>query len=168
MSGYFEDLLIGERIELGTHTFTEAAIIAFAREFDPQPFHIDPEAAARSPFGGIIASGWHSASVWMKLMVAWELTDVRERLSRGETPAALGPSPGLQDLRWPEPVRPGDTLHYSSTITAKADWPKRPTWGALATRNEGVNQHGRMVVAFNSRVLVQRRVPLAGSGTTGA
>jgi acyl dehydratase len=160
MSRYFEDLPVGERIELGTHTFTEAAIIAFARDFDPQPFHIDPAAAAASLYGGLIASGWHSASVWMKLMVAWTIRDVRERQARGETLAELGPSPGLQDLRWPEPVRPGDILSYSSTITAKEDWSRRPAWGAVVTLNEGVNQHGRIAVAFSSRVLVQRRTPL--------
>ena len=99
MTKYFEDFLVGDVIDLGSVEVTEAAIIEFAREFDPQPFHIDPEAALETPFGGLIASGWHTCALFMRLMCDGMLNDSS---SQG--------SSGMEELRWLKPVRPGDTF----------------------------------------------------------
>src|SRR5690348_506176 len=104
---YWEDLREAGRVEIGKHTFTEADIIAFARQFDPQPFHVDPEAAKKSFFGGLIASGWHTCCMAMRLMVD-------KYVNRS---ASLG-SPGLDSIRWLAPVRAGDTLTYYRDTTA--------------------------------------------------
>jgi acyl dehydratase len=105
---YWEDFPAGDTVEMGSHTFTEAEIIAFAKQFDPQPFHIDPEAAKGSFFKGLIASGWHTCSVAMRLMVD-------KYVGRS---ASLG-SPGLDNIRWLAPVRAGDTITYSCTRAGK-------------------------------------------------
>ncbi|MEI9982908.1 MAG: MaoC/PaaZ C-terminal domain-containing protein [Aliidongia sp.] len=102
---WFEDLVIGTRTELGSHSFTEAEIIDFARKFDPQSFHVDPAAAANGPYGGLIASGWHTASTWMKLRIRASLAEKDRPDAAGRMPSA-GPSPGFLDLKWPNPVRP--------------------------------------------------------------
>ena len=101
---YFEDYLPGASHDCGSVSVSEAEIISFATQFDPQPFHVDPAAAARGPFGGLIASGWHTAALVMRQLVDHYLS----------AEASLG-SPGLDDLRWPEPVRPGDTLRVRVT-----------------------------------------------------
>ena len=153
---WFEDLVIGARQELGSHAFTEAEIIRFATKFDPQYFHVDPAAAAESPYGGLIASGWHTASTWMKLMVALIRARTDEPDEQGRKPAG-GPSPGFLDLKWPNPVRPGDTIAYSTTLIEKVELRSRPQWGLIRSRNEGVNQRGEMVLSFIGQALVQRR-----------
>jgi len=153
---WFEDLVIGSRQELGSHLFTEAEIIRFATKFDPQYFHIDPAAAATSPYGGLIASGWHTASTWMKLMVATLRARADQADEQGRRPAA-GPSPGFLDLKWPNPVRPGDTIAYSTTLTEKVALRSRPQWGLIRSRNEGVNQRGELVLSFTGQALIQRR-----------
>ncbi len=108
---YWEDFKVGESIELGSHSITEAEILAFARKYDPQPFHTDPEAARRSIFGGLIASGWHTCALMMRLSV---------EANRREDAAATG-SPGLDSCRWLKPVRPGDTLTGRSEVLET--WP---------------------------------------------
>ena len=153
---WFEDLVIGTRQELGSHSFTEAEIIRFATKFDPQYFHIDPAAAAKSPYGGLIASGWHTASTWMKLMVALIQARTDQLDEQGRKPAA-GPSPGFLELKWPNPVRPGDTVSYSTTLIEKIELRSRPQWGLIRSRNEGVNQRGELVLSFVGQALVQRR-----------
>ncbi len=153
---WFEDLAIGARQEMGSHSFTEAEIIRFATKFDPQYFHIDPAAAAESPYGGLIASGWHTASTWMKLMVAVIQARTDQPDEQGRRPAA-GPSPGFLDLKWPNPVRPGDTIAYSTTLIEKVELRSRPQWGLIRSRNEGVNQRGELVLSFIGQALVQRR-----------
>ena len=157
MSLYFEECRPGIAIDLGSHAFTAGEIKAFARLYDPQPFHIDETAAEASLFGGLIASGWHTAAIWMKLMVAHETRTVRESLARGERPAKLGPSPGFRDMRWIEPVRPGDTIAFRSEILRTEDWKGRADWGLMVMLNEGRNQHSRLVFSFEGRVLVERR-----------
>src|ERR1043166_2990648 len=116
---FFEDLEIGARREIGSFTFTAAAIKKFAAQFDPQRFHLDEEAGRNSLFGGLAASGWHVGSVCMKLLVA-------EEAARGETIAVWGPSPGFRDLRWIKPVLAGDTLSYASEIASKRLSSSRP------------------------------------------
>jgi acyl dehydratase len=123
---YFEDLVIGETEELGSHTFTADDIVGFARQFDPQPFHVDAEAARGSLFGALCASGWHTASVWMKRMVGYRERTRADALARGERPARLGPSPGFSNLKWVKPVYAGDTIAYRSTVTAKRAKAARP------------------------------------------
>lgn len=160
MSRFFEDLQIGEETDLGSHLFTTEAIKAFAAKFDPQPFHLDEAAAEASIFGGLAASGWHTASVWMKLMVAYEMAETARMLAAGERPARFGPSPGFRKLRWIKPVRPGDRIRYLTRIAGRQDWPKRPAWGLVITENEGRNDAGELVFSFVGQVLIERRQPL--------
>ena len=150
-----------KKIDLGAHTFSAETIKAFARLYDPQTFHLDEVAAEKSVFGGLCASGWHTAAIWMKLMVAHEARLAAEITARGERPGRLGPSPGFRDMRFLEPVRPGDTIAYSSRALRTEDWPGRPNWGLLVMSNDGCNQHGRVVFSFEGRVLVERRGPAA-------
>ena len=134
---WWEDFKLGERAEMGRHTFSEDEIVAFARQFDPQPFHLDPRAARATPFGGLIASGWHTCAVGMRLMVEQYI---------GRT-ASLG-SPGIEDIRWLQPVRPGDTLTYSRTVTATRASTSRAGVGLVKHRWEAVNQAGETVLTM--------------------
>jgi acyl dehydratase len=149
---WFEDVAIGTKRDLGTYTFTEEEIIAFARKYDPQPFHIDPEAAKHSMFGGLIASGWHTAAIWMKLAIA-----ERERAKASGNPLMRsGVSPGFEDMRWLRPVRPGDTLHYTSETIEKVALRSRPELGLVKTRNEARDQMGELVFSFVGKGFVRR------------
>ena len=134
---WWEDFKVGERAEMGRHTFGEDEIVAFARQFDPQPFHVDPQAARASAFGGLIASGWHTCAVGMRLMVEQYI---------GRT-ASLG-SPGIEDIRWLKPVRAGDTLTYSRTVTASRASTSRAGVGLVKHRWEAVNQAGETVLTM--------------------
>jgi acyl dehydratase len=154
---YFEDLVIGETEELGAYTFLPDDIIGFARQFDPQPFHVDAEAAKHSLFGGLCASGWHTASVWMKHMVGYRDRIRAHALARGERPARLGPSPGFSNLKWLKPVYAGDTITYRTTVTAKRASASRPGWGLVFHHNTGTNQHGEEVFSFDGMVFWERR-----------
>src|SRR5262252_3029352 len=107
---FFEDMRVGERTELGSHTFTAEEIKAFARRFDPQRFHVDEAAAAKTHFGALCASGWHTTAVYMRHFVESERREADMLRARGETPARDGPSPGIRDLRWHRPVFAGDTV----------------------------------------------------------
>src|ERR1700674_1549293 len=113
---YFEDLRVGTRTEVGSHTFTADEIKAFARQYDPQPFHLDEAAAAKSHFGALCASGWHTVAMWMRLRILHGRKEDAERKARGEVIARLGPSPGFRDMRWLKPVYAGDTISYASEI----------------------------------------------------
>jgi acyl dehydratase len=145
---FFEDFEPGRVYELGSHTVTEDEIVDFARAWDPQPFHIDPEAAANSPFGGLIASGWHTGSLWMRLYVTSMLG----------TAAALG-SPGIEELRWLAPVRPGDTLSARLVVLEATPSARHPGRGTLRSRGEMVNQDGVTVMSMLSRGHFARREP---------
>lgn len=150
---YWEDIEIGARRELGRYTFREDEIIAFARKYDPQIFHIDPQAAKQTVFGGLIASGWHTIAVWMKLAIAGR---AQEKQEDGGVLRA-GVSPGFQDLRWLKPVRPGMTLTYSSEVSAKVESRSRPEWGLVFSRNEARDETGALVMVFTGKGFVQRR-----------
>jgi acyl dehydratase len=154
---YLDDLVAGDTEELGAYTFTADGIIRFARQFDPQRFHVDPEAAKHSLFGDLCASGWHTASIWMKLMIAHREQVRIEALARGERPARLGPSPGFTNLKWLMPVYADDTITYRSTITGARASASRPGWGMAFHHNTGVNQHGQEVFAFDGAVFWERR-----------
>lgn len=154
---WFEDIKIGSRLELGGHTFTAEEIIAYARKYDPQYFHVDEEAAKAGPFGGLTASGWHTSATWMKLMIATRQDAKEPPDADGRVPPSGGPSPGFLDMKWPVPVRPGDTISYSSEVIEKIDMKTRPEWGIVRSRNIGVNQKGETVLSFIGQGLVQRR-----------
>jgi acyl dehydratase len=154
---FFEDIAIGERYELGSHTFEADAIKAFARRFDPQAFHLDEAAAARTHFGALCASGWHTASAWMGLMVRYHRKADEALRARGEAVAELGPSPGFRDLKWLKPVYAGDTISYSMEVAEKRPSNSRPGWGLLTIRNTGVNQKGEPVISFVSVAFVEQR-----------
>jgi acyl dehydratase len=142
---YFEDIEPGGVYELGTRTVTESEIVAFAREWDPQPFHTDPEAAKGSVFGGLIASGWHTGSMWMRMYVDTMLGS-----------AARG-SPGIEELRWLAPVRPGDMLSGRLTVLEATPSATRPDRGTIRIRGEMVNQDGVTVMSMTSRGHFGRR-----------
>ena len=150
---YWEDYTAGEHTALGSHTITEAEILAFARKYDPQPFHTDPEAARRSIFGGLIASGWHTCAILMRLGV---------EANQREEAAATG-SPGLDSCRWLKPVRPGDTLTGRTEVLET--WPsKSKPIGFVRRRVEMVNQQGEVVVAIVGITMYRRRP--AGAAAT--
>jgi acyl dehydratase len=151
---WFEDVPLGEKITIGSYAFTEENIIAFARKYDPQLFHNDREAALRSPYGGLIASGWHTAVVWMKLMIAHRYAQV----AAGEDATQANyVSPGVRDIRWLKPVRPGMVLTYTHQPSAKHDWPSLPAFGLLEGNNEARDRDGTLVYSFVNRVLIARR-----------
>ncbi len=132
---YFEDYVPGASYDCGSVSFDQAGIIAFATQFDPQPFHIDPEAAAGGPFGGLIASGWHTTAVVMRLLV-------ENYLPPG---GSLG-GPGVEEIRWPLPVRPGDTVRVRATVLEARKSASRPDRGIVKTTAEAVNQDGQTVL----------------------
>ncbi len=154
---FFEDIAVGERHELGRHMFTAEEIKTFAARFDPQAFHVDEAAAARSHFGALCASGWQTAAVWMRLMVDHQRRDDAARHVRGEAVARLGPSPGFRELKWLRPVYVGDTISYATEIVEARPSNSRPDWGLITLRNTGVNQKGELVISFVSVAFVERR-----------
>ena len=154
---FFEDLEIGQRRELGLFTFTADGIKKFARQFDPQRFHLDEEEGRRSLFGGLAASGWHVGSVCMKLLVADGQLQAREALARGEKVAAWGPSPGFRDLRWIKPVLAGDTISFASEVESFRLSDSRPEWGIVQARHTGNNQRGELVYSLLATGFVPRR-----------
>ncbi|MXW97748.1 MAG: alpha/beta fold hydrolase [Acidimicrobiaceae bacterium] len=149
---FFEDFVPGDVIELGTYEMTEAEIIDFGRRFDPQYFHTDPEAALDSPFGGLIASGWHTVSAWARL---WIDTVVSKADGRG--------SGGMQEVRWFEPVRPGDSLTATVEILNTQPSSRHADRGTVFIGCTMTNQHGRVVMTFHGRGLFGRRHPTGES-----
>jgi len=154
---FFEDIQVGDVFEYGRYTFTTENIKNFATRFDPQPFHVDEAAAERSHFGALVASGWHTALAWMRLMV-----DHRRRMgeamrARGEPVAGIGPALGFRELKWPKPVYPGDTVDYKSEVTELRLSGSRPHAGLMTFRSTGVNQHGELVLSLVSTTFVERR-----------
>ena len=157
MMKFFDDIAVGERIELGAYQFTAERIKAFASRFDPQLFHVDEEAAARSHFGKLCASGWHTAAMWMRMMVEYRKRESDRLRSRGEQVPQIGPSPGFRGLNWSRPVYAGDTLHYASEVIELRPSNSRPQWGLMQVRNSGTNQHGDMALSFVSTGFIERR-----------
>jgi len=143
---YWEDFKVGETVAMGTHTFVEEEMIDFARKFDPQPFHIDPAAAKDSYFGGLIASGWHTCAVAMRMLCD-------NYINRS---ASLG-SPGIENVRWLAPVRAGDTLSYRRVVLEARASRSRPDMGLVKSRTEAVNQKGETVLTFEGWGMFGRR-----------
>ena len=156
---FFEDIVVGQRRELGSFTFTAEDIKKFAAQFDPQRFHLDEEEGRKSLFGGLAASGWHVGSVCMKLLVADGQRQASEERARGEEVAIWGPSPGFRELRWIRPVLAGDTISFASQAETKRTSEKRPEWGIVQARNTGTNQRGDPVYSFLATAFVPRRNP---------
>lgn len=154
---FFEDIQIGESSGVGSYTFTAEAIKSFAARFDPQPFHLDEEAAARSHFKRLCASGWHTVCIRMRLMIETRRREDDERRTRGEPVGTLGPSPGFRDLKWLKSVYAGDTVSYQTDVIEKRTLPKWPGWGLVTSVNTGKNQHGEVVISFVSTAFVERR-----------
>jgi acyl dehydratase len=157
--GFFEDRVIGEIADLGQHTFAREEIIAFAREFDPQPFHLNEEAAKASLFGGLCASGWHTAAHFIRGVITTRDAAAAEAKAHGQRLAVYGPSPGFRNLAWYKPVFVGDTIRYRAQLTEKIDLKTRPERGLLASLVQGCNQHGEVVFAVVSQILAERRLP---------
>jgi acyl dehydratase len=142
---YLDDLYVGQRFTSGSFHMTEAKIKSFAAEFDPQPFHLDEAAAKASVFGGLAASGWHTAAVAMRLLVDGGLPF-------GNGIIGLG-----GDLAWPKPTRPGDTLHVESEILEIVPSRSKPNQGIVKVRSTTLNQDGEAVHSFTSKCLVLKR-----------
>ena len=144
---YFEDLAVGQSARFGSYHVTREEVVAFAERYDPQPFHLSDEAAARTHFGRLAASGWHTCAMTMAMIV--------ENLKQIEQ-AGLG-SPGIDELRWLKPVYPGDTLSCESEIVAVRRSQSRPEMGSYRSRMTVTNQHGEAVLRFVSIALIATR-----------
>ena len=144
---YFEDLQLGEEHEVGSVDVTRQEVLDFARKFDPQPFHLSDEAAAKTYFGRLSASGWHTCAMVMGVIA---------RRVVAEEQAGLG-SPGIDELRWLKPVYPGDTLTVHSRVVEKTPSRSKPDIGSFRTETRAVNQDGVDVLRFTSIVLIRRR-----------
>jgi acyl dehydratase len=147
---YWEDFHVGDVTEIGPVDVGADEIVEFAQRYDPQPFHVDPDAAARTPFGGLVASGWHTTALFMGMFVREILLDS----------ASLG-SPGVDELRWRAPVRPGDTLTGRVTVTDVQPSSTNPGRGTVFTSSEVLNQDGTVVMTLKARGFFARREPSA-------
>ena len=168
---WFEDIGTGGKRELGSHNFSAEEIKRFANAWDPQSFHTDEEAAAKSHFGALCASGWHTLAIMMRLTI-----HARERqrdpaganaaaggsMAGGMSGARLGPSPGFDELKWLKPVYAGDTIAFSTEVIEKRESRSRPGWGLIRFRNIGVNQDGAEVLTIVGAVYVEKRSGEAG------
>jgi len=143
---YWEDFQVGETVEMGRHTFGAEEIVAFGRQFDPQPFHTDPAAARDSFYGELIASGWHSCAIGMRLMCETYINRTR----------SMG-SPGVDNIRWLAPVRVGDTLTYRRTVLDARTSRSRPDAGLVRSRWEAFNQAGVLVLTMEGWGMFGRR-----------
>jgi len=143
---YYEDVSVGDTAEFGEYHVTEAEIVEFAEQYDPQPFHTDPDAATESAFGELVASGWHTAAMCMRMLVDGPLA---ERATMGAR--------GVDELRWRHPVRPGDTLHLRTEVVDRRPSESDPGRGYVDTRVEGLRDDGEVVVSWIALELVARR-----------
>ena len=143
---YFEDVKVGDTERFGHYEVTREEIIEYARQFDPQPFHLDEEAGKASPFGGLIASGWHTGAMLIRM-----LND--HSIPRAATSGALG----FDDLKWVKPVRPGDILSVETRVLDKAESRSRPEIGVVRVESRVLNQAGELKMSLVSIVLYRRR-----------
>lgn len=144
----YEDLEVGKTYDVGSHTFTRDEIVQFASQFDPQPFHVDDAAGAASMFGGLAASGWHTCSVMMGMLV--------RNMLNGST--SMG-SPGIDDIRWYKPVLVGDTITMTNIVLGKRLSASKPDRGIVETQWEGVNQRGETAITVRSKAMFGLREP---------
>jgi acyl dehydratase len=148
---YWEDFKVGDTAPMGEKVVDKDEVLAFARAYDPQPFHIDEEAARQSMFGGLIASGWHTCAMVMRMMVDSYLRDS----------ASLG-SPGVDNVRWLRPVRPGDTIRAQRFVVETRASQSKPDLGVVKSRWEVRNQHDELVMTMEGYGMFQRRHPGGG------
>ncbi|MBN3766637.1 MaoC family dehydratase [Burkholderia sp. Ac-20365] len=148
----YEDMEVGKSYEVGSHTFTRDEIVRFAEQFDPQPFHVSDAGAAASPYGTLIASGWHTCSVMMGMLV--------RNVLAGST--SMG-SPGIDDLRWLKPVRVGDTIRMMNSVLDKRVSASKPDRGIVSTEWQGFNQDGELVITVRSKAIFGLRNPGASA-----
>lgn len=144
---YLEDLEVGAETNYGSYNVTREEVLEFARKYDPQPFHLSDEEAAKTHFGRLSASGWHTAAMTMAV-IARHVVDHRQ--------AGLG-SPGIDDLRWKKPVYPGDTLNVRGRITEVTPSRSKPEMGSCRTDTTVTNQNDEVVMTYTSIVLIRRR-----------
>jgi len=142
---YLDDIRVGQRFSSASHAMDEAQIKAFAAQFDPQPFHLDEQAARNSLFGGLVASGWHTAAITMRLMV------------RGGTPIAGGLVGAGAEISWPQPTQPSDILQVESEVVDVRQSRSRPDRGMVSIRSETHNQRGEIVQVLTAKLLVPKR-----------
>ena len=155
---FYEELDLGRELQLGTYLFTEDNISSFKQRFAPVPFHLSQAAAAAGLFGKPVAVGFHICSAWMICFVATNSAAREKRVAESQPLPEIGPSPGLQNIRWPLPVSAGDVISFSTRIIAKRELASRPTWGMLTSLNQGFNEKGQQVLSFESKVLTARRL----------
>ena len=148
-----EFLRVGETVDIGTHTFDPESIKAFARKYDPQPFHVDAELAKQSVFGGLCASGWHTAAAWMKCNIETEAVTPAWQ-GPGPKPE-FGPSPGFRNLKWLKPVFAGETVRYTRKVLNHRPLATRPGWHVMTIWGEGHDLTGDKVLEFESAALVK-------------
>ena len=146
---YLEDLEVGAETDFGSYEVTREEVLEFARKYDPQPFHLSDAEAAKTHFGRLSASGWHTAAMTMAVIARY-VVEHRQ--------AGLG-SPGIDDLRWKKPVYPGDTLHVRGRILEVTPSRSKPEMGSFRTETSVTNQNGEVVMTFTSIVLMRRRPP---------
>jgi acyl dehydratase len=149
-----EIIQVGYVMELGSYTFEADDIIGFARQFDPQRFHLSEEEGKKSLFGALAASGWHTAAIAMSLFVKARQRENEALIASGQTPLRFGPSPGVKDIKWPAPVLAGDTVTYRSEVIESRPSASKP--GCVITRGRtwGVNQNGVLVYEFTGTGMV--------------
>lgn len=145
---YYEDIAVGDTEEFGEYHVTKEEIIEFASQYDPQPFHTDEEAAEESAFGELVASGWHTAAICMRMLVD-NMMDKR---------ASMG-ARGVDELRWKQPVKPGDTLHLRTEVVDKRRSESDPGRGYVDNKMEGINQDGEVVISWVGLGMVAVRDP---------
>lgn len=143
---FLDDFTVGQRFVSGEHLIDEAQIKAFASQFDPQPFHLDDDAAQSTLFRGLAASGWHTAAITMRLMV------------QGGMPVEGGLIGAGGDISWPKPTRPGDVLHVESEVVSVTPSRSKPQQGMMTVRSETLNQHGDAVQVLVAKMVVPRRI----------
>ena len=153
---FLEDVKIGDVLMTGRHVFNADEIKSFATRYDPQLFHVDEEAAARSHFGALCASGWHTAAAWMRLYVDHTRAEHDAMRLRGEKIPAVGPALGLRELKWLRPVYVGDAIDYKSEVTDVRVSNSRQGFGLMTLLTTGTNQNGLLAISFISTTFLQR------------
>jgi acyl dehydratase len=150
---FFEDLTVGAEVTYGTYEVTREEVLDFACKYDPQPFHLSDEEAAKTHFGRVAASGWHTAAMTMACIARYVVANEHQGLG----------APGVDELRWRKPVYPGDTLTVTGKIVEKTPSRSKPEIGSFRTATTVTNQHGEPVMTFTSIVLIRRRPSAAGA-----
>lgn len=152
---YLEDMVLGEEYEAGSYRFAQDDMIAFSRKYDPQPHHIDPAAAQKAFTNGLVASGWHICAVWMKLMINNRFQAAMD--APGAPRSAGHGSPGFLDLKWFEPVRPGNTVTFRGKSVEKVELKSRRDIGIIRSRNEAWLDNGKLAMTFTGQGLIGRK-----------